>query len=298
MLKSQARRRVAARGAVAGAVGLGVALFAVPALSAPVGPSPVTYTCALGTGGQPALTLNLEMQLNDGGVTPTPNATVPLTWVIGQPTSSPLFNAPVPIPSGAAIVVNGDLLATGRPVNSPSPSATVTLKAAGTATAPSAIPTTTQFQLPAATATVIPRAAGTFVVKPGPFTLQISAATGTTPTLLTCTPAAAANPASATPVPMTIVVASGGSPSVSPTVSPTASPSPSPTRSPKPTRTVWETVTKKPTDQVTRRPSGGAATGGGGDAGPDGRMFIMAGTMAVLAAGAGGLMMRRRPQRG
>ncbi|MFG1877852.1 hypothetical protein ACGFIV_23655 [Sphaerisporangium sp. NPDC049003] len=58
-------------------------------------------------------------------------------------------------------------------------------------------------------------------------------------------------------------------------------------------------MTNKPSQQVTKKPGGGAATGGGGDAGPDGRTFVLVGTVLVFGAGVGGLMMRRRrPNRG
>ncbi|WP_344952361.1 hypothetical protein [Sphaerisporangium flaviroseum] len=58
-------------------------------------------------------------------------------------------------------------------------------------------------------------------------------------------------------------------------------------------------MTPRSSQQVTRKPGGGAATGGGGDAGPDGRTFVLVGSVLVLGAGVGGLMMRRRrPNRG
>ncbi|WP_433222525.1 hypothetical protein [Microtetraspora malaysiensis] len=62
------------------------------------------------------------------------------------------------------------------------------------------------------------------------------------------------------------------------------------------THTVLKTVTAKPSKdtQVKKTPGGGAATGGGADAGPDGRMFVLTGTALVLAAAAGGLVLRAR----
>ncbi|MET8145933.1 hypothetical protein ABZU32_36990 [Sphaerisporangium sp. NPDC005288] len=45
---------------------------------------------------------------------------------------------------------------------------------------------------------------------------------------------------------------------------------------------------------MTKKPVAGAATGGGGDAGPDGRTFVLVGTSLVAAAGVGGLFLRRR----
>ncbi|GIH66136.1 hypothetical protein Msi02_69530 [Microbispora siamensis] len=71
---------------------------------------------------------------------------------------------------------------------------------------------------------------------------------------------------------------------------------------------MYETVFASPTPKKTKKtkaaqventPGGGAATGGGGDAGPDARLFVLTGTALMLAAGAGGLVLRarRRPVR-
>ncbi|MFI6501908.1 hypothetical protein [Nonomuraea typhae] len=78
------------------------------------------------------------------------------------------------------------------------------------------------------------------------------------------------------------------------------SPSPSATTTsatPKPTKTTTKFVTETPKDnggKVTKTPKAGADTGGGGGMGPDGRMFILTGSLLILAAGVGGLVMRRR----
>ncbi|GAA2644627.1 hypothetical protein GCM10010412_006100 [Nonomuraea recticatena] len=88
------------------------------------------------------------------------------------------------------------------------------------------------------------------------------------------------------------VTAASASPSPSP------SPSASTSASAKPTRTVTATVTQTPVGggngKVTKTPKGAAETGGGGDMGPDGRMFVLTGSLVVLAAAAGGLVLRRR----
>ena len=69
---------------------------------------------------------------------------------------------------------------------------------------------------------------------------------------------------------------------------------PSETASARPTRTVTTTVTAAETHTANRRtPPGGAETGGGGDAGPDGRVFVLTGLFVTVAAGAG-LVLRRR----
>ncbi|KAB8188842.1 hypothetical protein FH608_042965 [Nonomuraea phyllanthi] len=81
--------------------------------------------------------------------------------------------------------------------------------------------------------------------------------------------------------------------------SPTPSPSPTPSNtSPRPTRTATHTVTVTPTQKKSQTPKAGADTGGGGEMGPDGRLFIVTGTALIVAAAAGGLIMRRRTIRG
>lgn len=84
-----------------------------------------------------------------------------------------------------------------------------------------------------------------------------------------------------------------------------ASASPSPSPSPTPTKTTTVIVTETPTTRTTsptarssKTPKDGVATGAGGMAGPDGRMFILAGSVLILAAGGGGLLMRRRAAKG
>ncbi|MGN9782462.1 hypothetical protein ACTMTF_13610 [Nonomuraea sp. ZG12] len=49
----------------------------------------------------------------------------------------------------------------------------------------------------------------------------------------------------------------------------------------------------EPTTRSSQTPEEGVATGAGGEAGPDGRMLVLAGSALVLAAGAGGLTLRR-----
>ncbi|MEV4242586.1 hypothetical protein AB0J63_04160 [Streptosporangium canum] len=68
------------------------------------------------------------------------------------------------------------------------------------------------------------------------------------------------------------------------------------TSSPQPTPTVTALVARASTDEngkVIKTPSGGAATGGGGESGPDGRVLISTGFLLTLAAVIG-LLLRRR----
>nr|WP_157554297.1 hypothetical protein [Herbidospora sakaeratensis] len=69
---------------------------------------------------------------------------------------------------------------------------------------------------------------------------------------------------------------------------------------PTPAATVTETVTDEPVDDEPvdeetglETPEGGVATGGGGAAGPDGRVIVLVGA-TVFAAALGGLALRRR----
>ncbi|MER6951420.1 hypothetical protein ABT294_46140 [Nonomuraea sp. NPDC000554] len=81
----------------------------------------------------------------------------------------------------------------------------------------------------------------------------------------------------------------------------TSTPTPSnttTTSTPKPTKTTTLIVTHTPSSKKTTKksqtPKAGADTGGGGAAGPDGRTFMLVGSALVMAAGVGGLVLRRR----
>ncbi|GAA4190589.1 hypothetical protein [Microbispora amethystogenes] len=101
----------------------------------------------------------------------------------------------------------------------------------------------------------------------------------------------------------TLTVTRDGQSSTSPSPSATPSASATTSGSPKPTRTVTATVTAAVPDDdddvapaardAIETPIGAAATGGGGEAGPDGRMYVLTGLAICLAAGAG-LLLRRR----
>lgn len=128
-------------------------------------------------------------------------------------------------------------------------------------------------------------AAGTVTVKPGKINFGSDTATGNSPSYQCTVQNEAALKA------LTFTVAAGNG-----TGTPTPTPTPTNT-TPKPTRTVTAVVTKTPVGgngKVTKTPKGGAETGGGGDMGPDGRMFVLTGSALVLVAGVGGLYMRRR----
>ncbi|MEU7915204.1 hypothetical protein [Microbispora bryophytorum] len=307
MLKSKARGRVAGRAAAAGVVSAGL-LLGLSALGARADTKTVTYTCSPGTSGGTAVTHDFTVTLNasTSAVTGTQyTATLNI-----QPLTTSPFPVPVQIASGATIELQPTVSASVLPVgmtagvSTPSPvGPALTAVVAAQGPMPS---------LPTATLTVTPSAGATSVVltaKDFKISMIAPAGTGTT----TTTPTALYNCAVATtgantmPAVATIAVAS---PSASPSASASASPSPSASASPTPhnTKTVFETVTASPTPtktktmksaQVESTPGGGAATGGGGEAGPDARLFVLTGTALMLAAGAGGLVLRtrRRPVR-
>ncbi len=100
------------------------------------------------------------------------------------------------------------------------------------------------------------------------------------------------------------VTADGQTSSPTPTTT-----SPTPTRTATTTATATATATETETEtetevarvgntRVTKTPAGAAETGGGGDAGPDGRIFVLAGLVLLLAATTGLLLRRRTPSRG
>lgn len=310
MLKSKARGRVAVKAAAAGVVSAGL-LLGLGALGARADTKTVTYACTPGTtGGTPA---NHDFIVTLSASTSAVTGTQYTATLSIQPATASAFRAPVDIESGAAIQLQPNVSATALPVgatagvSTPSPTGTALTTAI---TAQGTMP-----PLPAATLTVTPSdGAATVVLTAKDFKINMVAPVGTgtttttTPTLLyTCQ--VATTGANTAPAVATITVTS---PSASPSASASASASPSASASTSPTptstRTVYETVYASPTPAKTKKtksvqientPDGGAATGGGGDAGPDARLFVLTGTALMLAAAGGGLVLRarRRPVR-
>nr|PZN47551.1 MAG: hypothetical protein DIU60_02650 [Actinomycetota bacterium] len=139
--------------------------------------------------------------------------------------------------------------------------------------------------IPTATVTVTPPANATsLVLAADAFTLRVAQPGAAAVDLYHCTRAATGN---TVPAAVTAAVQATGA-----TTSPTATQSPTQRITP----TVEVTVTEEPTNdsRVARTPAGGVATGGGGEAGPDGRMLVLAGSITLLGAAAGGLVLRRR----
>ncbi|MFG1941650.1 hypothetical protein [Nonomuraea sp. NPDC048826] len=236
----------------------------------------VSYQCTLATtsGTDPAYPATVDVKF-----TPTmptgakTNQDASITWAGAVQTTGDELKVPTGgFPAGSKYFATIKASGAGAP-------ATATGEAAATGTAGQSLTT-----LPTVTIKVKPTTAGTVTVSPG----DLAFGTSATAPAVKCT-------APTTGLPTYTFQVTAGS------ASPSASPTPSNT-SPTPTKTTTVIVTETPRDDTsttpTRRssqtPKDGVATGAGGDAGPDGRLFIVAGSMLVLAAGGGGLLMRRR----
>ncbi|SDI26598.1 hypothetical protein SAMN05421505_14128 [Sinosporangium album] len=291
MLKSKARRRaIAAKSAMAGALGAGAFLaVSVMANVAGADTKTVSYACAPPAAGSTTSTPQIGVTLTAPAQTPTINQGVPLTWVNGTPAQSPLV-APTAMVSGDRVVLEGEIIVTG-----PNPTATVTVKASGVATIPAVgLAQNNPLPMPTMLATVTPTASGTTLAKVGSFWLKVGSGVAQPTEIYKCTIATAGT--NIQPASVQLVIGASASPTT-PSSSPTT-PTSTPT-TPKPT--ITETKTKYVTpeqdqdaDEESTTPKGGADTGGGGAAGPDGRMFVLVGSLMVGAAAIGGLFLRRR----
>ncbi|MEV0197307.1 hypothetical protein [Nonomuraea sp. NPDC050691] len=283
MLTSKARRRLALKTSALAAAGAGI-FGVVPAVAALATPVDVVYSCTGQVGGV-ASNVPFQMELKTPLVQPTASATVTLTWEIRQPTATQSqLLATAAITPSSAVVAEGTVTPSGSPVPSTAVTGGATASPYATVTSNAPMP------LPTMTFLVRPTATGTVAVKGGGFSLKVN---GTT--WYNCAPGASGGPS------MNLVVGTG-SPSTSSSPSPSTTPTtPTPTPSatkttptPKQTKTSYVTVVETPKKRSSRTPKAGANTGAGGEMGPDGRMFVLVGAALILAAGVGGLAMRRR----
>lgn len=295
MRKSKTRRRVAVKTA-AGVVGAGIIFGAIPAIASLAAvPKAVTYTCTLVTGGTvPQNSYKLQMDLAGPIATPTPNSTVVVTWRIGQPAASPSLVAPAAIAAGDRLEVDADVVITGSPLPSP-----METRSVGATSTPGAVASGAAIPgFPTVLVTVLPTATGVIAVQPDAFTLVHSLAAGGTGAgtdLYDCVPVAAEAAAAAA----LVTVKPTGTATTTPPVGATTTPPVTPSSTPptvEPIVTVTRTKTSQPvsTRQIEKTPDGAAATGGGGDAGPDARLIMFGGALMVAFAGIGGLVLRRR----
>lgn len=288
MLTSKARRRVALKTSAMAVLGAGI-FGSIPVVAAmAAAPVDVAYTCIAGQAGVPTATKTIpfRMELKTPVASITPSATVTITWDVQQPTATAShLLAPTDITPSSTVVAAG----TVSPSGSPLPSTAII--AGATATPLALVTEGATMALPTMTMVVTPTATGTVVLKGGGFALQVN---GTQ--MYNCQPGTSGGPSA------NLVVATGtGTGTTTPTATNTT-PTPTATStSPRPTTTHTKTETVTPTGSTTRKsqtPKAGADTGAGGTMGPDGRLFILTGTVLVGAAAAGGLIMRRRSIKG
>ncbi|GAA0947767.1 hypothetical protein [Nonomuraea longicatena] len=296
MPTSKARRRLALKTSALVVAGAGV-FFGVPALANSMAPKAVTYTCT-NVSTSTDTEIKFQMDLTGPVSAVSPSATAVVTWKIGTP--SPTLTAPTQLAQGDRLVIEADAIITGSP--SPTPSE---LRTAVVTNTPGAIALGSPLQpLPTVLVSLTPTARGTMAVIPYDFTLRVGTAAGGNVALYDCT-VTTGKESEATQAAALITVATGSSsPSSSPTTpTPTATtPTPTPTTptatptTARPTKTTTVIVTETPAGggKVRKTPKDGADTGAGGDMGPDGRMFILSGALLIMAAGAGGLILRRR----
>ncbi|WP_219508794.1 hypothetical protein [Nonomuraea ceibae] len=235
----------------------------------------ITYNCTLTSGTDADYPASVDIK-----VTPTmptgarANQDASITWTGAVQTTGD----PLKVPA-AGFPANSKIFASLKASGAGAPTTPVTGEAALTATAGQSLTT-----LPQVTVKVKPTTAGTVTITPGDIAFGTSASGAT----VKC-----AAPASGLKTYTFTVSAATGTPTS--TGTPTTSSTPTPTK----TTTVFETVTPTPSETTTsprssETPKDGADTGAGGTMGPDGRMFLAAGSALILAAGAGGLLMRRR----
>ncbi|MFI6539049.1 hypothetical protein ACIBHY_41795 [Nonomuraea sp. NPDC050547] len=211
---------------------------------------------------------DIKVALTPPAAVANTEASIPWSGVIQ--TGSDTLKVPVGATSSTKFIVTVKASGAGAPATA-SGETTIT----GSAGADLALPTLLNVKIKATTA-------GTVTLTPS----DIYIGTSTTNSLVKCS----TTQANLKTYTMTVTAGNGTTPTPTPTPTPT-------TTTPKPTKTTTKFVTETPKDnngKVTKTPKAGADTGGGGDMGPDGRMFILTGSLLILAAGAGGLMVRRR----
>ncbi|MEO3875359.1 hypothetical protein ABGB18_41810 [Nonomuraea sp. B12E4] len=244
----------------------------------------VTYNCNLSpdTASDPEDDYPAEVDIRVAMTTPTnatANADAQITWTNTIETGSD----PLPIP-------------TGFPTGTPKIFATVKASGAGSPASASGEASLTGVTgneirtISSVTVKLKPTSTGTVTLTPGDLVFGAATTGTTTAPAIKCTA-----PTTNLPTFTFQVAAATSSPTPTNTTPTPTNTTPTPTG----TRTSTATVTVTPTSRRTSQtPKAGADTGGGGMMGPDGRMFILTGTVLIGAAAAGGLIMRRRSIRG
>ncbi|MDF5759158.1 hypothetical protein [Spongiactinospora sp. TRM90649] len=262
---------------------LGLLLAAGPALAgepahattATSATSVVEYSCTdTATNIPQPVSLNIELTMPTSAPL---DATMTITWT-GRYSSAGILAPAIGLPAGAKLFAYAGISGIDKLTS-----------ATGTA---SLAPTDADgiIELPdgGVTLSTTPRANGTGTVRPG----DINIGTSTQNLLIKCE---VTNKDALTTYPLTVGTGgTGGGSSPSPSPSPSASTSTSPSPSPSASEDDDTDLTESDGNgSVAKTPIGGASTGGGGDAGPDGRVLVLVGAVVILAAGTG-LTLRRR----
>ncbi|MEV4582672.1 hypothetical protein AB0K16_56620 [Nonomuraea jabiensis] len=245
-------------------------------------------TIGTGGGGGTDDVVEYDCDVASGGGDADYPADVDIKVTMTPPTSA-TANADASITWTGVVQSTGDTLKAPTGFPTTSPKMFVTVKASG-----AGVPTTATGEATLGTVTI-----GQAITLPTSVTVKIKPTTTGTVTLTAGDLAfgtSASSPSIKCLAPTTglktftfTVGSSTGTPTTSSTPTNTTS-------TPKPTKTSTATVTVTPSSSTkkSKTPKAGADTGGGGEAGPDGRMFILTGTALVGAAAVGGLVMRRR----
>ncbi|WP_219470235.1 hypothetical protein [Nonomuraea rhizosphaerae] len=224
----------------------------------------VTYSCTTGTESSPQ-TVEIKVTLTMPTTAPKAGEQFTIGWAGVYETGSELEAPSTGLQTGNKIFANVSITGiTG--LTSATGSADLTAATDGN---PITLPTRIDIRATANTA-------GTATIKPAAVNIGTSA---TSPTIK-CEPQNATTLKTYT---LTVGSGTGSSPSATPT--PSKTPTPTPTPKPSSSKSSRNSTT----------PKAGVDTGGGGMAGPDGRLFVLVGSVLITAAGVGGLLMRRRP---
>lgn len=229
----------------------------------------ISYECTLSTTGGTDADYPATVDIKVTPTMPTSasaNQDASITWTGAVQSTGDELKVPA-----AGFPASSKIFATVKASGAGAP-ATATGEAALTSTAGQSLTT-----LPSVTIKVKPTTTGTVTITPGDLAFGTSA---TAPTVKCTAPTTGLKT-------YTFTVSAA-------TSTPTTSNTPTPTKTTTEFVTETPTTRKSPTTRSSKTPKKGAATGAGGDAGPDGRMFLLAGSVLIMGAGAGGLLLRRR----
>ncbi|WP_433514001.1 hypothetical protein ACQP2T_62430 [Nonomuraea sp. CA-143628] len=220
----------------------------------------VTYSCKTGTEASPQ-TVKVKVTLTMPTTTPKTGEQFSIGWSGTYETGYELEAPSTGLPTGSKLYAYASISGITQLTSATG----VGELAAVTASEPITLPTSVDMKTTS-------KNSGSATVKPAAINI------GTSPTapVIECE---VQSDTSLKTYPLTIGAGSGSSPSPTPTKSKSSTPKSS-------TKTSFKS-------EPSATPKAGADTGAGGDAGPDGRLFVLTGSALIAAAGIGGLLMRR-----